>query len=252
MIDSHEPRLRVEDMDVRLGGRLILRNVSFTVDEHKTMALIGASGCGKTTLLRAIAGLVAVERGRVMLGTENVESLAANRRGIVYMNQEPLLFPHLNLFDNIAFGLRLRRLAESKIRARVERLIAQLELNGMHGRGADALSGGERQRVAFGRALAVDPALLLLDEPFSNLDPDTRMAMQDLFKRLAYAQGTTSLFVTHDLKELIRIGDSFAMIAAGSLHSYHDRFEFCADPRSGVGRETEFWQSVSTRKPQPN
>jgi putrescine transport system ATP-binding protein len=200
--------------------------------------------------LRAVAGLIVAERGRVMLGTESVDSLAANRRGIVYLNQEPLLFPHLNLFENIAFGLRLRRVAEAEIHERVGKLISQLELDGLELRHPEALSGGQRQRVAFGRALAVDPALLLLDEPFSNLDADTRTNMQDLFKRLAHERGTTALVVTHDLKESIRVGDSFAMIRDGRVHTYKDRQEFCADPISGVDREAAFWRALAKGDPE--
>ena len=245
MTECRQPLLYVHDMDVRLGGRLILREVSLAVDANTTMAVTGASGCGKTTLLRAIAGLIAVERGRIEVCGENVKSLAANRRGIVYMNQEPLLFPHLNLFENIAFGLRLQRKTEAEIRERVAALIVQLELDGLQRRHTDALSGGQRQRVAFGRALAVDPRLLLLDEPFSNLDSQTRAGMQDLFKRVCHQRAMTALFVTHDLKESIKIGDRFAMIRDGSLHNYADRRAFCADPANGVGREIAFWQAFA-------
>ena len=251
MTDSPAFLLRVEDISVRLGGQLILREVSFAVDAHTTMAVIGASGCGKTTLLRTIAGLVVAERGRVMLGTANIDSVAPNRRGIVYLNQDPLLFPHLNLFENIAFGLRLRRVAEKEICDRVGKLISQLELDGLEIRHPAALSGGQRQRVAFGRALAVDPALLLLDEPFSNLDADTRRSMQDLFKRLAHMRGTTALFVTHDLKESIRVGDRFAMIRDGLVHTYRDRREFCADPVSGIHREAAFWRDFGRGDREP-
>lgn len=243
MTDSIAPILRVEHLDVRLGGHLVLREVSFAVEANTTMAVIGGSGCGKTTLLRAIAGLIVAERGRVMLGTQDVVSLAPHRRGIVYLNQETLLFPHLNLFENVAFGLRLRRLSDSEIRERVREMIAQLELDGLELRHPHALSGGQRQRAAFGRALAVDPALLLLDEPFSNLDADTRTSMQELFKRVARERGITALFVTHDLKESLRVGDRFAMIRAGRLQTYTDRENFCADPATGVDREARFWRT---------
>ena len=246
MSEGVAPALQLENVDVRLGEQLILREVSFRVDAHTTMAVIGPSGCGKTTLLRTIAGLVARQSGRILLGMEPVEAGAAGRLRIVHMNQEALLFPHLDVFENIAFGLRVRQVAEREIRGRVARLIEQLALDGLERRRPQALSGGQRQRVAFGRALAADPALLLLDEPFSSLDPDTRANMQDLFKRLAHAHGTTALFVTHDLKESIRIGDSFAMIRAGRVRTYPDRERFCADPASGVDREAEFWRAFSS------
>jgi len=241
------PALRVENVDVRLGAQLILREVSLSVDAHSTMAVIGPSGCGKTTLLRAVAGLIAVERGRILLGLEPVGVAAAGRQRIVHLNQEALLFPHLDVYENIAFGLRVRNVAEGEIRRRVAALLAQLELSGLELRSPQSLSGGQRQRVAFGRALAADPALLLLDEPFSNLDPDTRTSMQELFKRLANEHGITALFVTHDLKESIRIGQRFAMIRDGRLQTYPDLERFCADPASGVDREAEFWRAFSRR-----
>jgi putrescine transport system ATP-binding protein len=239
--------LHVESVDVRLGTQLILRELSFSVDAHSTMAVIGPSGCGKTTLLRAVAGLIAVERGRIRLGLQPVGVAAAGGHRIVYLNQEALLFPHLDVFENLAFGLRVRHVEEREIRRRVALLIAQLELNGLELRAPHSLSGGQRQRVAFGRALAADPALLLLDEPFSNLDPDTRASMQELFKQLAALHGITALFVTHDLKESIRIGQRFALIRDGRLTTYADLEQFCADPSSGVEREAEFWRAFSRR-----
>ncbi len=243
------PALQVENVDVRLGAQLILGDVSFSVDAHSTMAVIGPSGCGKTTLLRAVAGLIPIQRGRILLGSEPVGVAAGGRHGIVHMNQEALLFPHLNVYENIAFGLRVRHAVDREIRRRVAALIEQLELSGLESRAAESLSGGQRQRVAFGRALAADPALLLLDEPFSNLDPDTRISMQDLFKRLAGEHRITALFVTHDLKESIRIGTRFAIIRNGRLQTYPNLELFCADPASGVDREAEFWRAFSRRGP---
>ena len=239
--------LRVEHLSVRLGGHLVLREVSFVLAAHKTMVVLGASGCGKTTLLRSIAGLIVIDDGRILLDGEQLGAFSANNRRIVYLNQEPLLFPHLNLFENIAFGLRLRRLAEPHIRERVADLVACLELTGLERRYPQALSGGQRQRVAFGRALAVDPALLLLDEPFSNLDPETRATMQDLFKQVARERGISALFVTHDLKESLRIGDTYAILHGGCLRTFDDRRAFCADPGSGVGGEMAFWSRVASK-----
>ncbi len=247
MNEAVAPALYVEDVDVRLGGQLILREVSFSVQAHSTMAVIGPSGCGKTTLLRTVAALIAVERGRILLGSEPIGVAAVSRRRIVHLSQESLLFPHLDVSENIAFGLQVRRVGEGEIRRRVARLIGQLELTGLESRSPRSLSGGQRQRVAFGRALAADPALLLLDEPFSNLDPDTRATMQDLFKHLAGEHGITALFVTHDLKESIRVGNQFAMIRDGRLTTYPDLQRFCADPSSGVAREAEFWSAYSRR-----
>ena len=248
MLSSAIPYLQVENLSVRLGGHLVLTEVSFMLHARRTMVILGASGCGKTTLLRSIAGLIGAEGGRILLDGEQRGALSASHRRIVYLNQEPLLFPHLNLFENIAFGLRLRRLAEPRVKERVADLVACLELTGLERRHPQALSGGQRQRVAFGRALAVDPALLLLDEPFSNLDPETRATMQDLFKQVAHERGISALFVTHDVKESLCIGDAFAILQDGGVRTFDDRRAFCADPGSGVEGELAFWNRVASER----
>ncbi len=245
-MDQIEPEFRVQNIAVRLGGDLIFDAVSLAAEARTTLAVIGASGSGKTTLLRAIAGLVPIARGSIHLGGRRVDALPPNRRNIVYLNQEPLLFPHLDLFDNMAFGLRLRKVADADVRGRVDALIGSLELDGLGGRFPHALSGGQRQRAAFGRALAVEPAMLLLDEPFSNLDPRTRASMQLLFKRVSRERGISAIFVTHDLKESLQIGDRFAVLRDGRLRVFGDRAAFCRDPSSGVAREAQYWSEVAT------
>jgi len=245
MTDRTPTPLHVDELGVRLGSEAVLRDVSLEVSAGTTLAIIGHSGCGKTTLLRAIAGLLPLSAGRITLGAQRVDAMPPQRRGIVYLNQEPLLFPHLNVFENIAFGLRLRHQSDSIIRERVSELLVQLELDGLARRSPQALSGGQRQRAAFGRALIVAPSLLLLDEPFSSLDPQTRLSMQRLFKEVTHARGITALFVTHDLKESLRMGDRFAMLHGGRLQHYPDRRAFCADPATGVAREASFWGDLA-------
>jgi ABC-type Fe3+/spermidine/putrescine transport system ATPase subunit len=237
--------LHVEGLSVELGGARILDDISFGVDPGTTLAIIGASGCGKTTLLKTLAGLIEPISGRIRLGAAQVEHVPPHRRGIVYLNQEPLLFPHLDVFENVAFGLRMQHLPEAQVRARVTHMLVQLELDGLEQRSPHALSGGQRQRAAFGRALIIEPALLLLDEPFSSLDPATRRAMQALFRRIASGLNSTALFVTHDLRETLTMGDQVAMMRAGRLHTYADREAFCLDPATGVMREATFWQDLA-------
>lgn len=237
--------LAVEDLRVTLGDNPVLDGVSLHLTAGTTLAVIGASGGGKTTLLRAIAGLIPATGGRITLGGHAVDGLPAHLRGMVYLNQEPLLFPHLNLFENVAFGLRLRRQTDAVVRERVSELLVLLELDGLERRTPQALSGGQRQRAAFARALIVEPALLLLDEPFSNLDPDTRTSAQRLFKHVAHTRGITSMFVTHDLKESLRMGDAFGLLRDGRLRLHHDRAAFCADPDTGISREAAFWGEVT-------
>ncbi|MGQ0697227.1 MAG: ABC transporter ATP-binding protein [Panacagrimonas sp.] len=234
--------LRVSGLRKSFGSRAVLDDVGFEIGQGRTLAVIGSSGCGKTTLLRVLAGLEREDEGRILVNGRAVQSQAARDRQTLYLYQEPLLFPHLDVFENIAFGLRLRGQAELQIRQAVAALLVELELEGYERRAVETLSGGQRQRVAFGRALIVQPALLLLDEPFGSLDPDTRSTMQLLFKRVAHEHRMTAVFVTHDLKEALRMGDEFGLLDAGRLRHFPDRGAFCAEPASGVARERAFWQ----------
>ena len=237
--------LRVIGLDVRLGDRTILHGIDFAVEHRSTLAVIGQSGSGKTTLLRALAGLGDVAAGRIEVDRRRVDRQPPHRRGIVYLNQEPLLFPHLDVRENLAFGLRLRSRNRVQIAAVVDPLVEALGLRGLETRDPLTLSGGERQRVAFGRALAVEPAVLLLDEPFASLDPATRLNMQTLFRQVAHGLGITAIFVTHDLKECLRVGDRFAAIRDGECRVYADRAAFCRDPANGVAAEVAFWSTAA-------
>ncbi len=238
------PFLRVEHLAKSFRDEPVLRDVSFTLEDHRTLGVLGRSGCGKTTLLKSIAGLLSPDRGDVFLEGRCITALPPQQRNVIYLYQEPLLFPHLDVFENIAFGLRLRGLGHGMITARTEEMIENLELAGHARKRPEQLSGGQRQRVAFGRALIVQPALLLLDEPFSNLDPDIRGTMQQLFKRVARQLAITSIFVTHDLKESLVVGDSFALLEEGAMQLYGSRENFIADARTSVGREMDFWNSI--------
>ena len=236
------PWLCVRDLTKRYGGTMVLRALNLDLDAGATLAVIGTSGCGKTTLLRILAGLLRADTGRITIAARDVSGDTPHGRGAVYLYQEPLLFPHLDVFENIAFGLRLRSLADARVRDAVEAMLDALQLRDLAHRDVDSLSGGQRQRVAFGRALLVKPALLLLDEPFSNLDPDGRAAMQTLCKQLTRQHHSTVLFVTHDLKEALIMGDRYGRLADGQYHGYADRAAFCADPASGVQAELAFWR----------
>ena len=238
------PWLRVHDLAKRHGATSVFADLSLELDAGETLAVIGASGCGKTTLLRIVAGLEQADEGSIHIDGREISHATPQTRGAVYLYQEPLLFPHLDVFENIAFGLRLRATAQRTLQDEVKTMLDMLELGALARRAPASLSGGQRQRVAFGRALIVRPALLLLDEPFSNLDPAARAAMQALCKRMTYAHGSTVLFVTHDLKEALIMGDRYARLADGHYHSYTDRAAFCADPASGVTTELAFWRDT--------
>jgi ABC-type Fe3+/spermidine/putrescine transport system ATPase subunit len=223
----------------------VLRGISLQLAQHEVLSVLGRSGSGKTTLLKILAGLEQADQGELLLHEANISRWSPQQRNIVYLYQESLLFPHLDAFENIAFGLRLRGLAQREIKQRVKRMLAQLELEAQAHKPPHQLSGGQRQRVAFGRALIIEPPLLLLDEPFGALDLETRANMQGLFKRVAGELGLTAIFVTHDLKEAILMGDRLGYMRAGQLDLYPDVQAFIDDPRTEAAGEIAFWRDLS-------
>jgi len=228
---------------------MVLKDVSFALQERHTLSVLGRSGCGKTTLLKALAGLHHVDHGSVHRRGQDITAMPVEKRDIVYLYQEPLLFPHLSVFENVAFGLRLRKADGHRVEGEVSRMLASLDLVDQRDKSPQQLSGGQRQRVSFGRALIVSPSLLLLDEPFSSLDAETRAQMQDLFKKVAAEYAITAIFVTHDLKEALLVGDAFATIRASRFRTYASRQDFIDDPESGVRQEAGFWSALETQRP---
>ena len=235
--------LAVKNIRKSFGASPVLNGISFALAEHQTLAILGRSGCGKTTLLKIIAGLLEAE-GQVILQEKDISDQPPQQRGIVYLYQEALLFPHLNVFENIAFGLRLRKRPEAEIRQKVSVLLEDMGLQDHIRKMPTELSGGQKQRVAFGRALIVQPKLLLLDEPFGALDVETRGIMQVFFKRIAVELGITSIFVTHDLKESVLMGDRLGFMEQGNLHIFNDLNEFSSDDRTGMQAEIQFWEKL--------
>lgn len=236
--------LEVTGLSKTYGHEQVLRNLSFSLAAQRTLSILGRSGSGKTTLLKILAGLEQADTGAIRLGATTIQNLPPNRRNVVYLYQEPLLFSHLNVSENIAFGLRLRRMPDAEIRRRVQELLEELELLDQARKMPGQLSGGQRQRVAFGRALIINPPLLLLDEPFGALDSLTRNSMQELFRRVADEHRITSLFVTHDLKEALLMGDQLALLQNGVLQLYTDKTAFLNDPRTGAKAELSFWENI--------
>jgi ABC-type sugar transport system ATPase subunit len=237
--------LRLEHISKRFGNEEVIRDLNLQLAEKKNMSILGASGCGKTTLLKIIAGLLEADSGEIFLDEKIITQVPANKRNIVYIYQEPLLFPHLNAFENIAFGLRIRRVSEERIEQQVKSMMARLGLEEQSKKIPDQLSGGQRQRVAFGRAIIINPPVLLLDEPFASLDFETRSAMQKLFKEVAREFGITSIFVTHDLKEAILMADEIALMKQGTLQQFDSVSAFTMDAASGVKNEIEFWNKIN-------
>ena len=236
--------LEVSGLTKRFDGEGVLEAVSFSLEERHVLSVVGRSGCGKTTLLKVIAGLLPADEGSIRRRGSDITSVPAEKRDVVYLYQEPLLFPHLSVFENVAFGLRLRHVAADQVDREVTRMLESLDLAEHRHKAPQHLSGGQRQRVSFGRALILAPSLLLLDEPFSSLDTDTRTQMQALFKRVAVEYAITAIFVTHDLKEALLLGDRLSTLKGGRLHAYETKAEFIADPEAGVAEEVAFWRRL--------
>jgi ABC-type Fe3+/spermidine/putrescine transport system ATPase subunit len=202
---------------IRYGDVTVLRQIDLEVRQGELIALLGSSGCGKTSLLRAVAGFVPLASGRILVGNTDITNLPAERRNCAMMFQSYALWPHMSVAQNIGYGLRVRGWARDKIDQRVGEMLKLLQLEGFGARGVEQLSGGQRQRVAMGRALAIDPALLLLDEPMSNLDYRIRLELRHEIRALQQRLGITTLYVTHDREEALTLADRIVVLNAGEV-----------------------------------
>jgi ABC-type Fe3+/spermidine/putrescine transport system ATPase subunit len=200
-------------------------NVSISVRDGEFFTLLGPSGCGKTTLLRMVAGFCELDTGRILFGTERIDTLPPHRRNTGMVFQNYAVFPNLTVGGNVAYGLRARKVRADNIRERVERALKLVQLDGYGERWPHQLSGGQLQRVAIARAIVIEPDVLLLDEPLSNLDAKLRVEMRGEIRRLQKLLGITVLYVTHDQEEALAISDRIAVMRAG-------RVEQIASPRA--------------------
>ncbi|MDW7672833.1 MAG: ABC transporter ATP-binding protein [Bacillota bacterium] len=209
--------LRVENISKKLDNQPVIRSVSFQVKPGCFFTLLGDSGTGKTTLLKLIAGLESPEEGRVYLEGKDITAVAANRRRIPMIFQQPLLFPHLTVYQNIAFGLEMAGWRQPAVQERVRALLASLQITELDDRLPDTLSGGQQQRVSIARALAPGTDLVLMDEPFSSLDPSLRKEMGQLVKTLQRQMNLTVIFVTHDVTEALQLSDEILLLKEGRV-----------------------------------
>ncbi len=198
------------------GDREVVHGVSCTVADGELVVVVGPSGCGKSTLLRMVAGLEAISAGTVAIDGRVVNAVEPKDRDIAMVFQNYALYPHMSVYDNMAYGLKVRRMSRADIKARVERAAAILQLDGLLDRKPRQLSGGQRQRVAMGRAIVRDPKVFLFDEPLSNLDAQLRVQMRVEIKQLQQELGTTSLYVTHDQVEAMTLADRLVVMNAGN------------------------------------
>jgi ABC-type Fe3+/spermidine/putrescine transport system ATPase subunit len=194
-----------------------VRDLDLDIQPGEFLTLLGASGCGKTTVLRMIAGFQQPSAGRVLFGERDVTGEAANRRDVGFVFQNYALFPHLSVFENVAYGLRVKRLSGAEIASSVEAGLSQVGLAGLSDRMISELSGGQQQRVALARAIVIRPGVLLFDEPLSNLDAQLRVQMRGEIRRLQRELKITTVYVTHDQEEAMAISDRIAIMNAGRI-----------------------------------
>jgi iron(III) transport system ATP-binding protein len=226
----------VRDLVVRYGKVAAVRGVSFSVGAGEHVTLLGPSGCGKTTTLRAIAGLEEPESGEIRVDGTAVfgprVNVAPERRGMSMVFQSYAIWPHMTVFDNVAYGLRVRRVAADEVAYRVAEALELVKLGELSGRSASRLSGGQQQRVALARAFVFGPAVLLFDEPLSNLDAKLRAEMRIELKELQRRLAITSVYVTHDLEEALAISDRIVVMRDGVIEQMGTSAEIYDRPRN--------------------
>jgi ABC-type Fe3+/spermidine/putrescine transport system ATPase subunit len=224
--------LEVESVSKKRGSVAVLENVSLDVRPGEFVTLLGPSGCGKTTLLRLVAGLDAVDSGRISVSGTDVTSMDAHLRPVHTVFQSYALFPHLTVFENVAFGLRIRGRGEDEVRLRVASALASVHLEGLDHRAPAEISGGQGQRVALARALVLEPDILLLDEPLAALDAQLRSSMRSELVQLQRSLGITFILVTHDLEEAIECSSRIAVMREGRIAQYGPPEEIFEKPSS--------------------
>jgi ABC-type Fe3+/spermidine/putrescine transport system ATPase subunit len=212
--------VRVENVRKTYGKVEALKGVSLAFKSGGLTAILGPSGCGKTTLLRSIAGFIQVDAGRILFDREDVTGLPPQRRGTAMVFQNYALWPHMTIFENVAYGLRLQKVAAAEIRRRVLKVLQLVEIGNLadvESRKPSALSGGQQQRVALARALVVEPKVLLMDEPLSNLDAKVRQRLRAELRQLQKQVGITAIYVTHDQEEALALADTVVLMDQGTI-----------------------------------
>ena len=232
MLDQRRAAIVLEGVSKRFGTVGAVHDVSLEIGEGEFFSLLGPSGCGKTTTLRMVAGFELPDVGRIVMQGNDVTSTRANRRPVNMVFQQYALFPHMSVYDNVAFGLKVKRVPRAEHRGRVEEMLRVVSLEGYDRRRVRQLSGGQQQRVALARALVNRPAALLLDEPLGALDVKLRKQMQSELKRIQHELGTTFVYVTHDQEEALAMSDRIAVMNGGRVEQIGPPREIYDRPRT--------------------
>jgi putative spermidine/putrescine transport system ATP-binding protein len=221
-MSTPEVGLQIQHVSKDLGGRRIVDDLELEVEAGELTCLLGPSGCGKTTTLRMIGGFITPDVGRIVISGSDVTGLSPDKRPTAMVFQNYALWPHMTVFKNVAFGLRLRKLPKQEMRERVESVLELVGLTHHIDSYPARISGGEQQRVALARALVLEPKVLLLDEPLSNLDAKLRVRVREDIRELQQRIGITTVFVTHDQDEALSISDRIAVMSGGKVEQYAD------------------------------
>lgn len=236
--------LALEGVSAGYGRGRVIADFSLAVERGELVALLGPSGSGKTTILKLVAGLMAPDAGDIRIDGQSMLGIPAERRSAAMVFQKPLLFPYLNVRENVAFGLKMRKTPDAEIRARVGKALELVQLSGFDSRRPNELSGGQEQRVALARALVIEPKILLLDEPFSALDQNLRIEMARLVRGVQKLLNITTLFVTHNQEEAAALADRTGLLLAGRLEQLGSTREFYTAPRTLEAARFFGWQTL--------
>ena len=229
---SKKTIVSLKDIFIKFDGEVILNHINLDINEKEFVTILGPSGCGKTTTLRIIGGFVEPDSGDVIFGGKRINGTPPNKRNVNTVFQKYSLFPHLNVFDNVAFGLKLKKMPKDEIKKRVTDMLATVDLKGYEKRSVAKLSGGQQQRVAIARALVCDPEIILLDEPLGALDLKLRKSMQLELKEIQQKTQKTFIYVTHDQEEALTMSDTVVVMNGGKVQQIGTPEDIYNEPKN--------------------
>ena len=225
-------KLIIENLTKKFGKNEGVENINLSVKEHELLTLLGPSGCGKTTILRAIGGFNQIDSGRILLDGKEIQNLQPEKRPTGMVFQSYNLWPHMTVYENMAFGMQIRKCRKEQIKKEIQKMLELVRMDGSEKKYPSQLSGGQQQRIAIARALVLKPSLLLLDEPFSALDAKIRGQMREELKRIQREAGLTVMFVTHDQEEAMAISDRIAVMRQGHMEQVGKPEEIYDHPKT--------------------